>query len=376
MSAKDVPRKTGEARKLGIIVIVALVIAGLATVDRFLADLQDAEVQRTARQSYRDGLMLARNGKTDKAIEAFRKAHALERGRTEYELELIKALTEAGKPDQAELLMHEVLEREPNGGRANLLAAHIMIAKGKNDAAESYYHRAIYGEWPDNADAHRISVRMELADFLAARGKKQELLAELLPLQEQSAKDPAAERRIAQLFLAADSPSHAANEYRALIERDPRDASAYAGLGDAELRRGDYRSARDAFLSATARNPEDTSIRHRVEVSSTLYALDPTARRLTSVEKYRRSLRILDLARSELEACIAKHPTATSDNNAQQLLTSANDTVKEKAPAAITNELAEHVLGLAEEMFQSRGKLCGAPDNDDLLGLIMQKVAQ
>jgi len=375
MSAKDVPRKTGEARKLGIIVVVALVIAGLATVDRFLAGLQDAEVQRTARQSYREGLRLARNGKTGEAIEAFRKAHALERGNTEYELELIKVLTEAGKSDQAELLMREVLEREPNGGRANLLAAHVMLSKGNSDTAESYYHRAIYGEWPDNADAHRISVRMELADFLAARGKKQELLAELLPLQEQSGKDPAAERRIAQLFLAADSPSHAANEYRALIKQDPRDASAYTGLGDAELKRGDYRSARDAFLSAAARNPADPSIRYRVELSGTLNDLDPTARRLTSVEKYRRSLRILDLARSELDGCIAKHSVAASDK-AQQFLTSANDVIKQKAPAAITNELAEHVLGLADETFQARVKLCGTPEGDDPLRLIMQKVAQ
>jgi tetratricopeptide (TPR) repeat protein len=375
MSAKEVAPKTSEKRKLGIIVIVAMVIAGLAVVDTFLARVQDAEVQRTARQSFREGLLFSRNGKADQAIEAFRKAHALEREKTEYELELIKALTEAGKSDQAELLMREVLEREPNGGRANLLAAHIMIAKGKDGAAESYYHRAIYGEWPDNADAHRISVRMELADFLAAKGKKQELLAELLPLQEQSAKDPAADRRIAQLFLAADSPSHAANEYRALIKRDPGDASAYAGLGDAELKLGDYRPARDAFLSAAARNPEDASIRHRVELSSTLNALDPTARRLTSVEKYRRSLRILELAQAELDGCIAKHPAAASDK-AQQLLASANDMVKQKAPAAITNELAEHVLGLADETFQNRVKLCGTPDDDDPLRLIMQKVAQ
>lgn len=377
MSTTNATPKITEAHKFGIIVIIALVIAGLATVDRLLERAQNAEVQRLAERSYVDGVRLRSTGKVNEAVEAFRKAHALERINAEYELQLINALIDAKKPDEAALLMRELLDREPNDGRANLYAAHLMIALGKIADAESYYHRAIYGEWLDNAAAHRIAVRMELAHFLVAHGKQQELLAELLPLQEEAGKDPAAQRQIAQLFLAAGSPSRAAEEYHALIKQDPKDADAYAGLGQAELQMGNYRSAREAFLSAAARKPHDSSIQKKVDLSTTLNALDPTARKLTSNEKYRRSLEILGLAQSDLENCIATNPAGASDAT-QQLLASINNTLTGKAPASITNELAEQVLNLADQGLQTRIKLCGqtVSPGEEPLRLIMEKLEQ
>lgn len=377
MSTNSAPPKISETRKLGLIAIIALVIAGLGTVDRFLERAQNSEVKRLAERSYLDGLRFQRDGKLNEAVEAFRKAHSLERRNSEYELQLINALIEARKPEEADLLMREILDREPNNGRANLDAAHLMIAEGKVIEAESYYHRAIYGEWPDNALAHRIAVRMELADFLAARGKQEELLAELLPLQEEAGKDPSAQRRIAQLFLAAGSPSRAADEYRVLIKHNPKDADAYAGLGEAELKMGNYRAGREAFLSAAARKPQEPSIQKKVELATTLSALDPTARRLTSHEKYRRSMQILELARDDLQSCLSKNPSGASDAT-QQLLVSVNNTLAKKAPASVTNELAEQILSLADDTLQARIKLCGkgvAP-GEEPLRLIMEKIAQ
>lgn len=377
MSTDSAPTKITEARKLGLIAIIALVIAGLATVDRFLERAQNSEVQSLAERSYADGLRLRRAGKVNEAVEAFRKAHSLERRNVEYELQLIEALIDAKKPEEADLLMREILDREPNNGRANLYAAHLMIAERKDADAESYYHRAIYGEWPDNASAHRIAVRMELADFLAAKGKQEELLAELLPLQEEARNDPAAQRRIAQLFLAAGSPSRGAEEYRSLIKQNSKDGDAYAGLGEAELQMGNYRAAREAFLSAAARKPNDPAIQKKVQLSTTLNALDPTARKLTSNEKYRRSLQILELARSELQSCLSTNPAGVSDST-RQLLTSIDDTLSKKPPTAVTNELAEQVLGLAEDTLQARIKLCGkaVSPNQEVLTLIMEKLAQ
>lgn len=375
MSANTIPPKITETRKLGLIAIIALVIAGLATVDRLLERAQNSEVQSLAKRSYLDGLRLSRAGKIDEAVEAFRKAHALERRNAEYELQLVKALIDAKKPEEADLPMREILDREPNDGQANLYAAHLMIAEGKIVEAESYYHRAIYGEWPDNALAHRIAVRMELADFLAAKGKQEELLAELLPLQEEAGNDPAAQRRVAHLFLAAGSPSRAADEYRALIKQNSKDAEAYAGLGQAELQMGNYRAAREAFRSAAARKPQDPSLQGKVDLSTTLNGLDPTVRKLTSDEKYRRSLQILELAQSSFEICLAENPKAASTS--EQLLASIDD-AKKKHPSAASNEAAEQILSLAEDAWQARVKLCGnsIPAEEEPLRLIMEKLAQ
>lgn len=376
MNTSGTPAKVTETRKLGIIAIIALVIAGLATVDRLLERAQNSELQHLAERSYFDGLRFRRAGKVDDAVEAFRRAHTLERKNSEYELHLIEALIDARKPQEAQQLLRELLDREPNNGRANLYAAHLAISDGKIADAESYYHRAIYGEWPGNALAHRTAVRMELASFLAAKGKQEELLAELLPLQQKAAKDATVQRRIAQLFLAAGSPSRAAEEYRALIKQNPKDADAYVGLGEAELQLGDYHAAREAFLAAAARKPGDPSIQKNVDLSTTLNALDPTARRLTSNEKYRRSLKILELAQSDLQNCLSTNPGGVS-NTTQQLLTAMDDRLAEKYVAA-TNEFAEQILGLASEAAQSRNKLCGnaASPEYEPLHLILEKLAQ
>jgi tetratricopeptide (TPR) repeat protein len=360
-----------------LVVVIALVIAGLATFDKFLATAQDVEVQRLAQRSYFAGLRFRHSGNTKEAVDAFSKAHALERRNTEYELELVDSLIAAGETEQPELLIHDVLEREPNDGRTNLLAAHLMIAEGKPVQAESYYHRAIYGDWPSDAVAHRVAVRMELVDFLAARGTHEELLAELLPLQEQAGKDPATELHLARLFLLAGSPSRAADEYRAVIKQNPKNVAAYVGLGEAELQLGEYHLAHRAFLTASNYSPGDASIRRRVELSDTLAALDPTSRKLTSMEKYRRSLRILNLARSDLDRCVTSNTALVSDETSR-LLTSANEALTAKPPRAATNEIAENLLNLAEQTWQDRVKVCGAdPSQDDEpLRLIMERLAQ
>ena len=377
MSTQPASKKSTAIRGVVLVVLIALVIAGLATFDKFLATAQDVEGQHLAQQSYLNGLRLRRAGKIKEAVEAFRNAYTLERRNTEYELELVDSFIAAGQIDRPEVLIHDVLEREPNDGRANLLGAHLMLAEGKPDQAESYYHRAIYGDWPADAAAHRVAVRMELVDFLVARGKREELLAELLALQEEAGKDPAIEERLARLFLAAGSPSRAVDEYRAVIKQNPKNAAAYVGLGEAELQLGEYRLAHKAFLTASNDNPGDASIRRQVELSDTLAALDPTSRKLTSMEKYRRSLRILDLARSDLDHCVASHPELASEE-ARQLLASANDTLTNETPTEATNEIAENQLNLVEQTWQARIKICGpaiSPD-EDALRLIVERLAQ
>ena len=152
------------------------------------------------------------------------------------------------------------------------------------------------------------------------------------------------------------------------IDHNPKDADAYAGLGETQLEQGQYRDAHAAFLAALRYRPEDPSIRRRLDLSSALADLDPTPRRLASMEKYRRSLHILQLAYDDLNGCIAKRA-----ENAQ-LLSAAHDTLSRKLPANATNELSEGVLGTAEKIWQARVAACGA--GEDPLRLIIEKLAQ
>jgi tetratricopeptide (TPR) repeat protein len=159
--------------------------------------------------------------------------------------------------------------------------ARTVIALNQLDDADSFYHRAIYGSWSDGAPANQNRVRLELADWLAKRQSKDELLAELMPLQPAARRDPPMSRRLAELFLVAGSPARAAAEYRALIADHPEDAALYKGLGQAELESGNYRAAERAFQEALRKNPDDREIEERMRMIRAVIALDPTPRRAT-----------------------------------------------------------------------------------------------
>lgn len=210
-AAGAMKRITGPALRLAA--ILAVLVVALTALDRFLAATESAEVQSSARNAYLAGFRLLQAGKANDAVETLRTAHALERENIEYELALVTALTEAGRTAEADPLMDDALQREPNDGQTNLIAARLAARKGNAVQAESWYHRAIYGEWPDRAASRRLAARMELVDLLASQEQRQELLGELISLQAEAPEDVAMQRRLAQLFLAAGAPGRAAGVY-------------------------------------------------------------------------------------------------------------------------------------------------------------------
>lgn len=351
-------------RPLRVFAAVILIVAGLSALDWFLASTELNELHAEAQRAFVEGERLREQHNLEPALDQLRRAHALERKNPGYELALIDALISAGKRGEAEPLLDEVLQRESNDGRANLTAARLMVTDGRFGDAESYYHRAIYGEWPSRADQARKQARLELVDFLRKHGRNQELLAELLPLQEQAGSDAVLQKRIAHLLLEAGSAQRSQEAYRSLIEQNPKDPDLYIGLGEAELVRGEYRRAVAAFVAAYRHRPGDPAIRRRMEFASLIAGLDPTPRQLSSMEKYRRSLRILDQVRADYLKCAG----ALSDQ------TAAPATL----PPNINNELAEEKLAQAEEIWRARIKVCGPSTSADEepLRLIMAKLAQ
>jgi len=371
------PVRTRPRPTVGLIIVIAAVIAALAALDILLENAEESETQNSAEAAYQAGESALRAGHNLAAIEDFRKAHASMREDETYELALIGALMNAGRYADAEPLMNEVLERNPDDGPALLVAARLQANKGKPVQAAAFYHRAIYGEWPTDAREKQIDARLELVEFLRSRHQTEDMLAELILLQEEAGEDQGLLLRTAHLFLLAGSPRHAESAYRKVISLDPRNPAAYAGLGEVELETGDYRQARSEFLLAKTRAPADRHIQERLDMAKALEELDPTSRRLPSAEKYRRSIKILQLARDDFQACLTSRPAAATQN-ASDLMTKANGLMPTTPPAVVNNELAENVLDTAQQLWQARIKDCGLPaaPEGDLLRLIMEKLAQ
>ena len=283
----------------------------------------------------------------------------MDRGNALYALRLASALMQADKVDEAQTMLTDILEHTPNDGEANLLEARLIARRGSLDDASAYYHRAIYGTWIGNAAAQTVQVRLELANLLAANGSEKQLLAELLPLETEAQADLPARRQIAHLFLVAGAPARAETAYRQLIHDDPQDQSNYQGLGEASLDLGNYRTAEIAFRNSGATAQAD--------LADQMASLDPTVRLLSSAEKFRRSVRILELARDALASCPA-------NPQSQDLLNAAEKELAGKVRGSVTNEMAEERLSLAEVLWHQHKTSCASTSTDDALARLMQKL--
>lgn len=366
---------TPSGARLGAVwAIIILVAIGLTGIDQFLSRVDASETRSSARRAHVKGMQLLREGKASEAVDSLREAYAQDRANIGYERDLVEALLADGKTADAEPMLTEVLQREPNDGEANLIAARMSVRKGQTREAEAYYHRAIYGEWPGNAATDRDAARMELVDVLAAKNQKQELLAELISLEAESPGDTKVQKRLGPLFLKAGSPPRAAATYEALIAKNPDDVSAYEGLAEADLQEGQYAPARAALQRASALKRDNPEIRAQLETLDTVTQLDPTGRHLTSAEKYRRSVLILRMARAALAQCTEPNSAQSQAQQDQQLLKAADTTINGKDPAHVTNEAAENVLSLAEQLWHA-GTVCSGREDQGALSLIMRKLA-
>ena len=358
----------GPTLALGIVIVI--ITGSLWSLDLFLARTDREAVQNQANGLYSQGVLSLKKGNALQAVDLLRRANSLVRDNRAFQLDYVEALMAARKFDEADARIKALLDIDPNNGPANLLSARLMVQEGHIPDAEAHYHRAIYGSWPENAPAHRLTVRMELVDLLASRGEKEELLAELLAIESEAQGNTATMKQIANLYRVAGFPSRGANVYRELIQNNPDDIDAYEGLGGDEMALGDYRSALAAFLNANRRSPGNPIIQRDIGLLNAMATLDPTPRRISSVEKFARSTEILKLTRDSLNNC------ATTDE-AKRLVEDCDKVLAKKVPPHVTNELAEARLTLAEQLWQERIKICGpsTSEQEHALRLIMTKLA-
>ncbi|HEY1757049.1 MAG TPA: tetratricopeptide repeat protein [Bryobacteraceae bacterium] len=346
--------------------LVALAIAAIFAADTFLAKSEEAESRIEADRLFKLGQSLLDRGNSVEAVERIKDALEIERGNRDYQRLLAQAQLTAGQLADAETTLDDSLRVDSTDGPANLTMARVLVKEGRIREAISFYHRAIYGQWNDDAQANRLKVRFELIDLLARQDSKEELLAELLEVQDQMPKDASARVRIGRLFLAAGSPVRAADVFRGVLRED-NSADAYTGLGDADFARGDYRAAESDFESALRLKPEDPAATKGLDLSSRVLTLDPAVRGIGAAERFRRSRILLQMA-LDAGACVNPPP--------EDLLDQAEKTLKERVNLDGQYNATETNLDLAGQLWQARIAGCKpAPDPSDPLGLVLAKAA-
>ena len=353
---------------------VLVTIALFLIADTALARLDSQETKSHAASEYTAGERLIGEGKLPEAIQHLRAASTLDRSRPAYTIALAAAILENGRPTDAENLLQPVLERGATSGAANLTMARILVKEGRTEEAKSYYHRAIYGLWAQDAPHNRSAARFELIDLLARTDERQELLAELLPIQDDSSVDELGRRRLGHLLLAAGSPRRAAAIFHALLQQHPQDADAYTGLGESALALGNFQTARADFAAAARLSPAARAIEARIDVADSAIAIDPTQRGLRISEEFRRSRNLVRITIASIRACLGATPT----QRAAIALDSAERFIAPNPRAGELNGATEEDLALAQELWKLRPPKCiGRPTSyDEALGLIQVRLAQ
>jgi tetratricopeptide (TPR) repeat protein len=358
---------------LRTVALVFVAIAALFGVDFFLAGVERRETRVEAARLFAQGRDLMQRGNKEEAIERIQDALAIDRENHDYLRTLAQAQFEAGKTADAEATLTQLLQTDSTDGLAALIMGRILAKEGQFPEAISYFRRAIFGHWSEDAAGSRLRVRFELIDLLAQRNSKEELLAELLPVQDQAPRDFPTRMRLGRLFLVAGSPVRAANVFRGILHDAPANADAYAGLGEAEFASGNYRTAQRDFQTALQLAPDNQAARQRLDVCNELLLLDPTMRGLTPQERFQRSLKLVDLSLDQTKSCVGRTPSS----ELQELLDRAGKTLAAHVSASHQSEASESNLDLAEQLWLVRRQECTpVPAADSPLALVLARLAQ
>lgn len=351
--------------------VILAAIVGLLLFDTALAKVDVTERKAYAAREFGKGEGLIAEGRNEQAIEHLRTAATLDGDNSVYGVALAQAILGDGRPAEAEQLLLPLLERNETDGATNLAMARVLAKERKLDEAKSYYHRAIYGRWPVGADKSRTAARFELIDLLARSNARQELLAELLPIQDDSTNDVAQRKRIAHLFVVAGSPARAVVIFRELLRRDSRDADSFVGLAEAALSLGDFATARTDLLAAQKLMPGDSSsLQPRMALTDSVIALDPTQSGLSLPEQVRRSKNLLKMTLASARSCLAAQaPQVAAALDSATLLVSS-------ASAAGQAQSIEQTLSLAEQLWGLRRSRCAREAQDGALALIHGRITQ
>ena len=358
---------------LGTLALVVAAIAVLFAVDTLLATLDRAARRAEAAQLFSQGRRLAAAGRHPEAVDRFLSALSIDRGNHEYRLDLARAQLAAGRLAAADSTLIRLLQEHGTDGEANLALGRVLAREGRLQEATAYYHRAIYGLWARDPELNRSQARLELIDLLARTGAKQELLAELLPLEGTGIADSGLRRRVGHLFVLAGAPERGAAIFHDLLRRNGRDADSYAGLAEAELAQGSYRAAAADFRAALRLQPRNAETARRLQLVTQVRSLDPMQRGLATAERERRSGEVLQLAIGATERCLG---TGVSDT-VRAAVDSAKAAFAAEVQPSRRDEALERNLRLAERLRALGGVQCrnAASIPERALDLVLAKLS-
>lgn len=340
--------KPGQGRTLLIALGVSLVVllAGVSTFNY----MSRRDRRAAAEEEYSQGLALAKAGRANEAIERLRASVAVLRGE-EQRLVLARTLVEAGRLNEAEVFLKEVLAQHVTLGPANFWMAKVERAAGRNNRAREFYNRAIYGEWPDYSLVGRREARWELSETLDTLKLRDAAAAELSLILAENPLDREWTIRVAQRFFERGRYARAAELFGKLQAANPKDVAAVAGVGRSLFAEQRYAEAAAPLEQAASLAPDRTDLARELKLAKAVTELDPLTGRLSGNERMKRARALLDMVKTSAKGCPAAPKSAGMPHGRVEILEEATRMWHDQATACPEAERDEAL----ELLFASPG---------------------
>lgn len=100
------------------------------------------------------------------ALSDFHNALVYRPDDAQVQFQLAQALSVEGRNEEARSYLLGIVAHSPSDARVNLALARIAARSDSESDALRYYHGAIYGVWPKNAEINRLNARLELLSLI------------------------------------------------------------------------------------------------------------------------------------------------------------------------------------------------------------------
>ena len=182
------------------------------SVRRFIEQLLPSEAEALAREAQR----LEEVGKAQGAESLYRAALAKEANQSLALLGLARVLVQRGEEGEALTLLGRIPITSPESAAAQQLIAQLRLKQSGASAGDEQKYRDRLA-----ADADDLDARFELAQVLAAVGRYEEALTELLAIVKKDRKfrDDGARKAILEIFEVIGARSELAEHYRSELAK-------------------------------------------------------------------------------------------------------------------------------------------------------------
>jgi len=306
------------------------------------------------------------------AVVDYRNALAYSPDSPRFQFQLAKALSAAGREDEAKAYLQTLLSEAPGNGEINLELARIAVRQRQMSEAMRYFQGAIYGEWDRDPIEKRWEVRKELCEYLIDQGALQQIEGELIALVDNtSPTDEKRSKEVGALLLRVQLWARSLRVYQSALALNMQDADALVGAGTAAFQLGKYAQALEYFDRLPAEKRSEPGVSGMLETSRLFFDLDPFQRDLSVSKRVERTTKALAIAHSRLQECAGKlggwNGLPSNGEGLQKLNTTSQSMAKEWSIQSlrIHPDRIEPAMAWVFEVENETALLCGAAQSEN-----------